>query len=56
MFSKGDQIMKTKLLITLPLVALAITGCGSKQSVEKTDFKIGICQLGTHPALDKATE
>ena len=56
MFSKGDQIMKTKLLLALPLAALVLTGCGNRQSAEKTDFKIGICQLGTHPALDKATE
>ena len=43
---------KGKLLTLLPLMLLpfAMTGCNS---VKKT---IGICQLVSHPALDKATE
>ncbi len=43
---------KTKLLLLLPFLALAVTGCDP----DKGKIKIGICQLITHDALDAATK
>ena len=45
---------KGKLLTLLPLLVtpFMMTGCNEN----KDQFKIGICQLVAHPALDKATE
>lgn len=49
--------MKKKLLslaLTGCLAAAILTGCGSGSS--KDTYKVGICQLIQHPALDAATE
>ena len=43
---------KTKLLLILPFMAMALAGCGNKN---KGHWTIGICQLITHEALDAAT-
>ena len=48
--------MKTKLLLTLPLLALMVTGCDLKDRLGGDTYTIGICQLLTHEALDAATQ
>ena len=53
---------KGKLLTLLPLMAMALAGCSQNNSSkdfsfdENKVFNIGVCQIVTHPALDKATE
>ena len=51
---------KGKLLTLLPLMAMILTGCNNAKSSFSFDenkvFNIGVCQIVTHPALDKATE
>ena len=60
-----ENIMKKKLLslvLTGCLAAGLLTGCGSAgdnaktASKSKDSYKVGICQLIQHPALDAATE
>ena len=60
-----ENIMKKKLLslvLTGCLAAGVLTGCGSAgdnaktASKSKDSYKVGICQLIQHPALDAATE
>lgn len=41
----------TALIMTAVLMAMTLTGCGS----EKGEYRIGICQLVQHDALDAAT-
>lgn len=42
----------TALLMTAILMAMTLTGCGSKEEV----YNVGICQYVQHPALDAATQ
>ncbi len=68
---KGDLIMKIKKLSAMILAGVlavtALTGCGSQvaqtgnsgsseSGSSETVYKIGLCQLVQHDALDKATE
>lgn len=50
---------KGKILTLLPLIAMLLTGCGTKSWIIKYDpdkvYNIGICQLVAHDALDAAT-
>ena len=45
---------KIKLLALLPL--LFVAGLASCNQTSNKQFKVGVCQLVAHPALDKATE
>lgn len=50
---KGLKMKKKLLLLALtPLMFGSLTGCNNT----KADFKVGIIQWVTHPALDKATK
>ena len=46
---------RTKLLLALPFIALALSGCNQRGWTGKK-VTIGICQLVTHDALDAATQ
>ena len=57
--TKEETIMKKRmmaLLLAAVTVAAMVTGCGGKKENKKDSYKIGICQLVEHPALDAATQ
>lgn len=50
----------TAAALSVVMVAGAFAGCSAAKDVQKTDetktYKVGICQLVQHPALDEATK
>lgn len=57
----GNISMKKKVLamIMAGCMALSLAGCGSAKEAEKTEakkYKVGICQIVQHVALDAATK
>ena len=61
-YKKGEEtiIMKKKLtaILLTAAMALSLAACGGDSSSSSEDkvYKIGICQLVQHEALDAATE
>jgi len=52
-----EEVMKLKKFVAVAIgavMALSLTACG--QDSAKDTYKIGICQLTQHPALDEATK
>ena len=50
--------MKKKIvsLMLTAVLGLALTGCGEAAAAEDGTYKIGVCQIVEHPALDAATQ
>ncbi len=51
--------MKKKILAAIVTAALSVTmlvGCGANGGAAKDNYKVGVCQLIQHEALDAATE